>query len=164
MADTQTTEITQLVIHESKLVDERRWDEWLALMSPDVEYWVPAWEKDQPTMDPSTELSLIHYDSRQGLEDRVFRLRLERSIASESLPRTCHYVTNIICTPLPDDACRCEANWQVHSWRNGETTTFWGRYDYILIRSDNAHGWQIQKKKILLMNDVIPTVLDIYLL
>ncbi|MBC5763034.1 aromatic-ring-hydroxylating dioxygenase subunit beta [Ramlibacter albus] len=163
MADLEQ-EISRLLVLEAKLVDERRWDEWLALMASDVEYWVPAWDGSRPTSNPDNELSLIYYDSRQGLEDRVFRLRLERSLASEPQPRTCHFVTNVLCVASADDTVACEANWQVNSWRDGKTTVFWGRYEYLIERSNSAAGWAIRKKKILLMNDVIPTVLDIYLL
>jgi len=32
------------VIHREALyLDERRWDDWLALYHDDAEFWVPAW-------------------------------------------------------------------------------------------------------------------------
>jgi 3-phenylpropionate/cinnamic acid dioxygenase small subunit len=162
MSDARRESVEQFLLLEAELVDERRWDEWLALHSPSVEYWVPAWERDTPTSDPANELSLIYYDSRSGLEDRVFRIRSQRSVASTPLPRTSHYVTNI--RPSFDgDGCTVKANWQVKSCRLGKETTFWGRYEYTL-EPGGAQVWLIRRKKILLMNDVVPGVLDIYLL
>ena len=47
---------------------------------------MPAWDDDDRlTEDPQSEISLIWYGDRGGLEDRVFRIRTERSSAT-SLP------------------------------------------------------------------------------
>lgn len=156
-------QVEALLLREAELVDSKSWQEWLDLMSPEIEYWVPAWEQDEPTSNPESELSLIYYSSRQGLEDRVFRIRSARSAASNPMPRTCHYVTNIRCDFSEPNVCKVKANWQVNSWRDGATTSFWGRYEYVLGRAP-AGGWWIERKKIILMNDLIPVVLDIYLL
>ncbi|HVZ46548.1 MAG TPA: aromatic-ring-hydroxylating dioxygenase subunit beta [Ramlibacter sp.] len=155
-------QVEALLLREAECLDERLWDEWLALFSPSVEYWVPAWDGEVPTSDPGNELSLIYYDSRSGLEDRVFRIRSKRSVASHPLPRTCHFVTNIRCL-VDADGCAAKANWRVCSWRNGKQVEFWGRYEYALERG-GEYGWLIRRKKILLMNDVVPGVLDIYLI
>ena len=73
----------ELVHREARLLDERRWDEWLALFVEDCEYWMPAWKADgTPTTNPQAELSHIYYASRAGLEDRVVRIRSGKSPAS----------------------------------------------------------------------------------
>ena len=59
--------------------------------------------------------------------------------------------------------CAVKANWQVNCWRDAATTTFWGRYEYVLGRAPTGRWW-IEKKKVLVLNDVIPVVLDVYLL
>ena len=42
------------------------------------------------------EISLIYYGIKQGLEDRVFRIRTERSSATSlPEPRTSHNITNV---------------------------------------------------------------------
>lgn len=155
-------QVSQLLVLEAACIDERRWDDWLALMSPEIEYWMPAWDGCEVTSDPANEMSLIYYDSRQGLEDRIYRLRTGLSAASEPLARTCHYVANLRCE-FGEDHCLAWANWQALNWRNGQTAMFWGRYEYLLVPSKDAAGWHIRKKKILLMNDIVPTVLDIHL-
>ena len=30
------------LLHEARLLDEARWDEWLALFTDDATYWVPS--------------------------------------------------------------------------------------------------------------------------
>ena len=57
---------------------------------------VPAWDdNDQLVENPQTEISLIWYGNRSGLEDRVFRIKTERSGASTPEPRTSHNISNV---------------------------------------------------------------------
>jgi benzoate/toluate 1,2-dioxygenase beta subunit len=65
---------------EARLLDERQFDEWLQCYHPDAEFWMPAWDvDDRLTEDPQNEISLIYYDNRGGIEDRVFRIKTDRS-------------------------------------------------------------------------------------
>lgn len=154
--------VTDLLHREAEYLDERRWDDWLALFDPQVEYWIPAWDsEDELTTDPQNEVSLMYYANRSGLEDRVFRLRTGRSAASTPLPRTCHLVSNVrVAPPAGDGMCTVKANWVTHLFRNNAAQCFFGRYEYRLRPQDS--DWRIAKKKIIVLNDVIATVLDIY--
>lgn len=157
--------VTALLYREAECVDERRWDEWLALFDPKAEYWIPAWDsEDEYTSDPRNEVSLMYYGDRTGLEDRVFRLRTARSAASTPLPRTCHMVSNVRAALDADGRCVVKANWVTHLFRNGNTQCFYGRYEYLLLpqAKDSGGDWRIGKKKIIVLNDLIDTVLDIY--
>lgn len=153
--------VSQFLYREAEFVDQKNWDGWLSLFSEDVEYHVPSWDSDtECTSDPDNEMSLIFYRGRFGLEDRVFRLRTNSSSASIPPPRTCHLVTNVRVSQLADGSCEAKANWQVNSYREQETTVYYGYYEYTL--RPNAGDWLIAKKKIIVLNDTIPTVLDIY--
>eukprot|EP01136_Pigoraptor_vietnamica_P002355 Opistho-1_new@30219 len=89
--------VQDLIAREAQALDDKNWDAWLGLFTEDVEYWVPAWDSEHVlTSDPQGEMSLIYYSNRSGLEDRVFRLRTERSAASVPLPRTCHMTSNVL--------------------------------------------------------------------
>ena len=48
----------------------------------------------------------------------------------------------------------------LHDRRSERSHVFFGRYEHRLERSDAE--WRIAAKKILLLNDVIPTVVDFY--
>ncbi len=62
----------ELVSLEAWLLDQRDWDAWLGLYAEDAEYWLPCWEDEYIlTKNPNTEVSLIYYNSRAGLEDRA---------------------------------------------------------------------------------------------
>lgn len=161
MSEAVRLSVSNFLLLEAKLVDSRKWDDWLELFAEDAEYWIPAWKSElEPTVDPNTELSLIYYNSRLGLEDRVFRLRTEASSASIPLPRTCHLVTNIEVEEQDINLCLARANFHALSYRFGETQSFFGTYDYHLAMVEK--NWRIKRKRITVLNDVIDTVLDFF--
>ncbi|MGX7896054.1 aromatic-ring-hydroxylating dioxygenase subunit beta [Tsuneonella sp. HG222] len=156
-------EAEDLLFREAAHLDRREWDEWLALYESDCEFWMPAWrDETTPISNPDTELSLIYYRGRRNLEDRVWRLRSGTSVASSPLPRVVHAVSNVrVDVARPDDGVAA-ASFTVHLFdaRAQRSHVFFGHYDYGLRRTGGE--WRIARKKILLLNDVIPTVVDFY--
>lgn len=153
----------ELVHREARLLDEQRWDEWLALYVEDCEYWMPAWKADGTrTSNPQTELSHIYYASRAGLEDRVVRIRSGKSAASTPTPRTAHVLGSVLPLESPADGLRLASTWVCHVYfpRSRESHAFFGRTEHGLALREG--DWRIAKKKILLQNDAIPTMLDVY--
>src|SRR5580704_15055970 len=69
----------QFLLHEARLLDDGKFDDWLALFTLDAWYWVPS-ESDQS--DPVETVSLI-YDDRRLLETRVRRLASPRMYSQE---------------------------------------------------------------------------------
>ena len=151
----------ELVALEGWLIDQRDWDAWLELYTEDAEYWLPCWDDEYTlTQDPNTELSLIYYNSRAGLEDRVFRLRTERSLASTPLPRTCHMTDVAAVTASTNGDIVVQSNWTTHSYRLTKAHSFFGQQTHTLRTTDD--GLKIAKRKVIVANDRIPNVLDIY--
>ncbi len=152
----------ELLYLEALLIDTGRFDEWLDLFTGDVEFWMPAW-RDEVTLtdDPDRELSLIYYRGRRNLEDRVMRLTSGLSTASSPLPRVVHQVTNVLLTDAGDGYAEVCAAFTCHRHdvRMNRSDCFFGRYEYRLVISDGR--WRIARKKITLLNDTIPTVVDI---
>jgi benzoate/toluate 1,2-dioxygenase subunit beta len=152
-----------LLYREALALDRREWDAWLAMYAEDVEYWMPAWrDETEPTADPDSELSLIWYRGRHHLEERVWRARSGTSVASSPLPRVVHLVTNVLVERSDEAEADVAASFAVHlhDVRGSRTHVFFGRYEYLL--RAGGEGWLIARKKILLLNDTIPTVVDFY--
>ena len=153
--------VCSVLFEEAAALDEQRWDDWLALFTTDIEYWMPAWDSEhEMTQDPTSEISLMYYSDRSGLEDRIWRIKSGMSSASTPLPRTCHLVTNIRVGAVTDGLLQVKANWQGNAYRHEKTDSFYGRYEYGL--REEQGKLLIARKKIVLMNDVIPSVVDIY--
>jgi 3-phenylpropionate/cinnamic acid dioxygenase small subunit len=157
---------TEVLEREAIFLDERRWDEWLGLFAEDCQYWVPMWRADETlTADPQRELSHIFYASRAGLEDRIVRIRSGRSVASTPLPRTTHVLANIRLRDTPDVAAiRVRSSWVTHVFFTSSNTdhAFHGHSEHDLVL--RGERWLIARKKIVLQNDYIPTMLDMYCL
>jgi benzoate/toluate 1,2-dioxygenase beta subunit len=85
-------DVRQFLYREARFLDDKDWESWLELYAPDAEFWMPSWDDgDQIVTDPQTQISLIWYGHKGGLEDRVFRIRTERSsVTSMPEPRTSH--------------------------------------------------------------------------
>lgn len=156
---------THLLYAEGLALDERRWEDWLELYLPEARYWVPSWKSEsETTNDPDTELSLIYYETRDGLEDRIWRLKSGLSVASNPLRRTAHTVSNIQVVETAEAEGRVKATGvvHVHDPKRKISTAFFGLYDYQLRLVDGQ--WRIAAKTVKLLNDNIPAVLDIYML
>lgn len=153
--------ICAFLYREARLLDDRQWDEWLTCYAPDVTYWMPAWDDDDRlTEDPHSEISLIYYPSRDGLEDRVFRIKTERSGASTPEPRTSHNVTNVEIVEDRGDAVEVRYNFQTLNHRYKVTDQFFGTMFVTLQK--HGDGFLIARKTIVLKNDYIRQVVDVY--
>ena len=154
-------DICAFLYREARLLDDRQWDEWLTCYTPDVPYWMPAWDDDdQITDDPQSQISLIYYPSRDGLEDRVFRIKTERSGASTPEPRTSHNVTNVEILKDRGEEVDVRYNFHTLNHRYKVTDQFFGTMFVTLRRAGG--GLLISDKKIVLKNDYIRQVIDIY--
>ena len=129
-------QIQAFVYREARLLDDRQWDEWLKCYHEDVTYWMPAWDDDNElTEDPQTEISLIYYPNRNGLEDRVYRLKTERSGASSiPEPRTVHLTSNLEILERDGDTVKLRFNWQTNSHRYHKTQSFFGVLRFGLVK------------------------------
>jgi benzoate/toluate 1,2-dioxygenase beta subunit len=153
--------ICAALYREARLLDDRQWDEWLACYAEDVTYWMPAWDDDDRlTEDPQSEISLMYYADRGGLEDRVFRIKTERSGASTPEPRTSHNVTNVEVLAERGDEVDVRYNFDTLSHRYKTTDHFFGSM-YVTLRK-SGDELLISSKKIVLKNDYIRQVLDVY--
>jgi len=146
---------------EARYLDDRDWDSWLALYSPEAEFWMPSWKEDDSLVtDPQRQISLIYYPNRGGLEDRIFRIRTERSSASMPEPRTSHNISNVEILGQSGNECKLRFNWFTLSHRYKTTDTFFGVSFYTLDVSGTEP--RITSKKVVLKNDYIHHVVDIY--
>ncbi len=63
--------LIRFVRHEARLLDEQRWDEWLALFAEDGHYWVPL----SPGQTDPLEHNSLAYEDHLLLELRIERLK-----------------------------------------------------------------------------------------
>jgi benzoate/toluate 1,2-dioxygenase beta subunit len=155
-------EVTQFLCAEARTLDDRDFETWLTFYHKDAEFWMPAWDDDDRlTEDPQSEISLIWYGSRDGLEDRVFRIRTERSSATSlPEPRTSHNISNVEITGRSEGRVKLRFNWVTLSYRYKTVDTYFGTSFYTL--DTTGERPLILRKKVVLKNDYIHHVVDVY--
>ena len=155
-------DIQAFVHREARLLDDREWDAWLECYSKNVVFWMPAWDDDDRlTEDPQSEISLIYYPNREGLEDRVYRIKTERSGATSiPEPRTTHQISNLEVLSQEGDKVELRFNWHTLSHRYQQTNAYFGTSFYTLDVSGDAP--LIERKTVILNNDYIHQVIDVY--
>jgi benzoate/toluate 1,2-dioxygenase beta subunit len=84
-------ECRRLLEREARLLDERRFEDWLALYAEHCVVWVPAAEE---AGDPRREVA-IYFDDRRRLEDRIYRLRTGKAWSQVPPSRTVRLVSNV---------------------------------------------------------------------
>jgi len=80
-------DLIDFVVHESRLLDAKRYDEWNALFTVDAIYWVPL-VPDQP--DGINHTSHL-YEDKLLRDLRIARLKSPRAF-SQQPPSRCHHL------------------------------------------------------------------------
>ncbi|MBP9960588.1 benzoate 1,2-dioxygenase small subunit [Pseudomonas sp. FFUP_PS_473] len=153
--------VRDFLYQEARYLDDSQWDQWLECYASDATFWMPAWDdNDQLTENPQREISLIWYGNRGGLEDRVFRIKTERSSATMPDTRTSHNISNLELLEQSDGLCHLRFNWHTLSFRYKTVDSYFGTSFYTLdVRGDRP---LIKAKKVVLKNDYVRQVIDIY--
>jgi 3-phenylpropionate/cinnamic acid dioxygenase small subunit len=138
-------EAEAFLYREARLMDERQFEDWLALFDAECRYLVPG--------DPGDGGGpAIVDDDRPTLEDRIARLRSPATHAQSPPSRTLHVVANVEVEPA-----RAEGEARVHSTgvicetRLGATRWLAARCLHVLRRAADG-SWRIALKRVQLLD------------
>jgi phthalate 3,4-dioxygenase beta subunit len=88
-------EILGFLYEEAAVLDERRHEEWLTMLSEDIIYQMPVRSTSAHSLDDSLRDGMAHFDEdRYSLEKRVERFLTEHAWAEDPPSRTRRFVTN----------------------------------------------------------------------
>ena len=154
--DTDIRSVEQFLYREAILLDEARWQEWLALYTEDCFYWVPSVVGQK---DPIETVSLYAED-RMRMEMRVIRVTHPRAFSQDFPTRLSHIVGNVMrdpedgagadggMNPRADLVVRSTA--QILEFRREDQRIFGGTVRHWLRR--DGGDWKIAMKRIDLLN------------
>jgi len=148
MTDAATRdEFRRLLEREARLLDQLRYDDWLALYAPECIYWVPSTPN---AGDPRREISVM-FDDRRRLEDRIYRFRTGYAWSQAPASRTVRLVTNVeVFATARDDSRMVRSNFLINEFWGDETRVLTGWAGHRLVR-DGAE-WKIQAKQVNLID------------
>lgn len=99
MASPTNQELIDFVIHEARLIDQHRFEEWLNLYTDDAYYWMPLeWGQTDPKL-----VGSLMYEDKLLLKIRVERLKGNRTFSQKPKSR-CHHVLQTPQVDSRDDA------------------------------------------------------------
>ena len=138
----------QFIVHEARLLDERRFRDWMGLFADDGTYWVPSVPEQKSPFDQAS----LFYDDRDLMKTRVDRLEHPRIHVQTPPSRTAHLVGNAVV----EHADETKGEYLVGStvimveYRDETQRVFAGRQHHRL-RRDGA-GFRIVQKRVDLIN------------
>ncbi len=137
-----------LVEREARLLDQLRFDEWLAMYVPECIYWVPG---TPAAGDPRREIS-ISFDDRRRMEDRIYRLRSGYAWSQAPKSRTVRMISNVEAFAAKQgDARMVRSNFLISEFRVDGTRFLSGWCGHRFVQS-KEHRWQIQVRQVNLID------------
>jgi 3-phenylpropionate/cinnamic acid dioxygenase small subunit len=171
MREETIREVEQFLYREARLLDERRFHEWLELFTEDVRYWMagrrnryPKSSKAIAMLDPDryavqdstedVELAILDED-KHTLSARVARLDTGMAWAEDPPSRTRHLLANIeVETGSAGSELNVRANFIVYRSRSETEQDFYvGARRDVLRLVDGA--WKIANRKLILDQNVL---------
>ena len=159
-------EIEDFLYHEAELLDERRYEDWLALVANDVRYWMPM-RRNVKVGEQQREFTRADHDinwfdeGKETLDRRVKQIMTGIHWAEEPVSRISHMVANvqlIEARPSFDEPSEVATKCRFLIYRNRvetETDILVGKREDLLRRVGN--GWQLARRKIILDQNVLLT-------
>lgn len=141
------SDVEAFLLREARLLDERRFAEWLELFDQDGVYWVPGQPGDAS---PQEGLSIFH-EPRALLALRVERLLTGEPHVQSPPSRTVHHVSGI---EVEADGLTARSALVMAEWRSGEARWFAGRVLHRLRRT--VQGLRIVLKRVDLIDSEAP--------
>ena len=141
-------EFRRLIEREARLLDQLRYEEWLAMYAAECAYWVPSTPN---AGDPRREIAVM-FDDRRRLEDRVYRLNTGFAWSQAPASRTVRLVTNVEVFATPSEEARMlRSNFLISEFWGDETRVLTGWAGHRVVRQHGAE-WKIQAKQVNLID------------
>ena len=138
-----TFEAEEFLYREANLLDERRLNEWLALCTDDIHYWMPI-RRTTTAKEIANEFTkpgdmAFFDDDKQTLGLRVQRLQVGRAWAEDPPSRTRHTVSNVRILSADANEILVALNFHLYRTRlDSEEDSWIGRREDLLRRENGA--------------------------
>ena len=134
-------EVEQFLYHEARLLDDRKFDEWLDLLTDDIHYWMPI-RRTTTMREIENEFTApgamaFFDDDKTYLTIRVKKMSAGNAWSEDPPSRTRHFVSNISIVEIQGDDITIDANFHLYRTRlDSEEDSWLGRRKDVLRRVD----------------------------
>lgn len=143
-------EVVAFLYHEARLLDERRYEDWVSLFADEGLYWMPC---DGNDGDPADRVTIV-YDDVDALRSRIGRLDSGKQYAQDPPSTMCRAVSNIY---VADGDAVGDGELRVHSTlvaveaRRHHTKRVYGAHVTHVLRTVGS-GFAIVQKRVNLVD------------
>ena len=135
----QREQCRSVLEREARLLDQHRYDDWLAMYAQECVYWVPA---TAAAGDPRKEVAMC-FDDRRRLEDRIYRLKTGYAWSQTPASRTVRFVSNIEVFAFKNEKTMVRSNFLISEFRSGESRILSGWSAHRLARDGRIEVKQV---------------------
>ena len=164
-------DVEQFLYREARLLDQRRFHEWLDLLTDDIHYWMPVRSTRYPVRSKSIsildieryvedevakegELAILD-ETKETLTNRIARLDTGMAWAEDPPSRTRHIISNIEVEERDSDSeLKVYSNFIMYRTRGETEQDFYVGSREDILRKVDAQ-WKITYRKIVLDQNVL---------
>lgn len=140
-------QVQQFIYQEARLLDERRWQDWLDLWTDEGMYWIP---QEHGQASPFDHISLC-WDNKMLRELRMRTLENQRNWAQQPITHTSRVLGNVMIDGTDADGFLIvRSAFQLTEWRKDQARQMAGSYIHKLAATGDS--WKIHLKQVNLVN------------
>ena len=153
-------EIEQFLFHESRLLDDRKYEEWYALLADDLHYFMPTRynrlrREGDKEFSGANEAAFFDED-KAAIAVRIRRLNTGKAWAEDPPSRTRHMVSNVVIRPLNEREYNVDCYYLLYRSRlEREVEIFVGMRHDLIRRAQNDAGFVVARRTIILDQAVL---------
>jgi len=153
-------QIEQFLFYESRLLDDRNYEEWFALLADDLHYFMPTrynrLRREAAKEFSGPEEAAFFDEDKASIALRIRRLNTGMAWAEDPPSRTRHMVTNVVINPQANGEYEVDCYFLVYRSRlEREVETFVGMRHDVLRRIDTSAGFELARRTIILDQAVL---------
>ena len=139
--------VEQFIYRQAEFLDEKQWDDWLALFTDDGHYWMPA----DPNQADGEGVPNIFWEDLNLMKLRIRRNNHPRAHSQAPANRLCHVVSNVIIEneDVNGDII-VRSRFHCAEYLRYDVRSFTGKYRHHLRKTDD--GYRIALQRVDLVN------------
>ncbi|AJE45062.1 aromatic-ring-hydroxylating dioxygenase subunit beta [Celeribacter indicus] len=153
-------EVEQFYFWEAKLMTDRRYVEWFALLAKDLRYWMPLRETKfirEAEKEYADDHGFAHFDDTWATMDgRIRKITSDVGWSENPASRVRHIIGNVMISPEDDNTLHTiSALVTYRSRQERQVDIFACERQDVLRRTDSEAGFEIVRRKILIDQSTI---------
>ena len=139
--------VERLLYRQAEILDEKQWDEWLALFAEDGHYWMPVSEDQED----GEGVPNIFWENVNLMKMRIRRNNHPQAHSQAPENRLCHVVSNVIVeSEEPNGDVVVRSRFHCAEYLRYDVRSFTGKYRHYLRKT--PEGYRIALQRVDLVN------------